>query len=235
VVYDDVVRMKTDDPKFTELALKVIAGQATEVEQAQLQALLVQPELAKEFEELKGDAGFARKMLPMLGSVEVEAGPVPGYARSRLRNLMNQPAKAEPARPSFSWRWVWGLAASMAVITLVVVFNLPAHRAPVQFAMLDSMGTMRGGTNDATVQFESALKESFGQTNLTTFSGDQELDQWLKQWPEATTAKIVYDRDAGVVRVMFPPKNDQLVTKSFPVAKESDLPAVLKKAADSLK
>jgi hypothetical protein len=230
--------MKTDDPIFTDLALKVIAGKATEAEQAQLKLWLAQPCLAEEFKQLKADAAFAKEVLPLIGSEKVGAGPVPGYAKSQLRNLMNQQANAEErktVKPVRSWGWVLGLASAAAVIVVVVMLNPPTQHTTVQFAMLDSMGQMRGGTNDVTASLMGDLRESFGETNLSTFSGDQELNQWLKQWPAATTVKIVYDRDASEVRVIYAPKNGQLVTKTFPVTKESDLPAVLKKAADSLK
>ena len=230
--------MKTDDPIFTDLALRVIAGKATEAEQAQLKAWLAQPELAEEFKQLKADAGFAQEVLPLMGEARATTPPLTDFETSQMRRLAEARARkteAQASKPNRSWGWVWGLASATAVIAIVVMLNPPTQHTTVQFAMLDSMGQMRGGTNDVTANLIGALRESFGETNLTTFSGDQELNQWLKQWSAATTVKIVYDRDASEVRVVYAAKNGQLITKTFPVAKETDLPAALKKAADSLK
>jgi len=231
--------MNIDDPIFTDLVLKKFAGKASGEEQARLKTLLAEnPALADEYKQLQADAAFAKEVLPLMGSDKIEAGPVPGYARSRLRSLMNQQAKTierKPAKLAFSWRWAWGLATATAGVAIIVVLlNLPARQATIQFAMLDSMGQMRG-TNDMNVKLMAALQENFGQTNLTACSGAQELNQWINQWPATGQVfKIVYDRDNGEVRILIRANENFKVVKNFLVAKEEDLPAVLKEASEAI-
>ena len=100
--------------------------------------------------------------------------------------------------------------------------------------MLDSLGTMRGGTNDVTPKLEVALQENFGQTNFTAYSGNQELNQWLNQWPAGRAFKLIYDRDNGEVRIMSRVNDTVQVVKTFPVAKDDDLSAVLKQASEAI-
>jgi hypothetical protein len=229
--------MKTDDPKFTELALKVIAGKASEPEQAELKSLLSQPELAEEFKQLKADTAFAKEALPLLGDEPVAVPPLTDFELSQMRKLAEQRKRriaGENKKTSWSWRWVWGLATATAVVAIVVLLNLPAQKASVQFAMLDSMGAMRGGTNDVTPKLEAALQENFGQTNLITCSGSQELNQWLDQWPAGRTFKLVYDRDNGEVRIMSRVNGSTQILNTVPVAKEEDLPVVMKQASDAI-
>ena len=229
--------MKTDDPKFTELALRVIAGKATDVEQAELKLLLAQPELAEEFKHLKADTAFAKEVMLMLGVESVAVPPLTDFELSQMRKLAEQRERRIEAgnkKTSWSWRWVWGLATVTAVVAIVVLLNLPAQKTTVQFAMLDSMGTMRGGTNDVMVKLVAALQDNFGQTNLTTCSGSQELNKWLDQWPAGRAFKLVYDRDNGEVRILSRGNGTTQVLKTLPVAKDEDLPGILMQASEAI-
>ena len=229
--------MKTDDPKFTELALRSIAGKATEAEQVELRALLAQPELAEEFKQLKADTAFAKETLPLLGEEPVAVPPLTDFELSQMRRLAEQREKRigrENEKSTRSWRWVWGLATATAVVAIVMLLNLPTPKTTVQFAMLDSMGTMRGGTNDVTVKLVAALQDNFGQTNFTTCSGSKELNQWLTQWPAGRAFKLVYDRDNAEVRILSKINGSVQILKAFPVAKENDLPAILKQAIEAI-
>jgi len=229
--------MKTDDPKFTELALRVIAGKASETEQAELKAMLAQPELAEEFKQLKADTAFEKEVMPMLGEEPVVVPPLTYFELSQMRRLAEERKRridAGNVKAPRSWRWFWVLAPATAVVAIVVLLNLPAQKTTIQIAMLDSMGTMRGGTNDVAIKFVAALQDNFGQTNLTTCSGSQELNKWLAQWPAGRAFKIVYDRDIAEVRILSQRNGTTQVLKTFPVAKDEDLPGVLKQASDAI-
>jgi len=226
--------MKIDDPIFTELALKQIAGKATEAEQAQLKELLKQSDLAAEFKQLQADADFAKEVLPLLGEEPATVPPLTEFELSQMRKLAEKRERGkdrEKQKTSWSWRWVWGLAAATAVVVFVVIINQPTT---VQFAMLDSMGGMRGGTNDVTAKLVAALQASFGQTNFATYTGSQELNQWLNQWPARKAFKLVYDRDNAEVRILNRVDGNTQVVKKFPVAKEADLPNVLREASETI-
>jgi hypothetical protein len=228
--------MKPDDPKFTELALRVIAGKANAAEQASLKALLQQPELAAEYKQLQADTSFGKEVLPLLGEEPVTVPPLTDFELSQMRRLAEARQKklrTPEKKAAWSWRWLWVLAPAAAVIVIAVALNLPPSHHTIQLAMLDSMGTTRG-TNDINATLLPALKESFGRTNLNNYTESEQLNNWLSVWPDAKTVKVVYDRDNGLVRVVYRDTSNQIISKAFPVLKESDLPAVLKKAAEAL-
>src|ERR1039458_7880022 len=109
--------MKTDDPIFTELALKAIAGNADSAEQSRLGELLQQPELAKEFQQLKADAAFAKEVLPLMGEEPAMTPPLTDFEFSQMRKLAEARLKnltPEKPKSSWSWHWIWGLAGAAA-------------------------------------------------------------------------------------------------------------------------
>ena len=119
-----------NDDHFFDLAMKVIARQATEAERAELDALVArQPELKAEFERLQADVRLAREVLPLVSATEATAPELPAYARGRLqtkvRETLGRPpvpgeAPEEDALGTlWKWRWVLGLAAATAVVALV--------------------------------------------------------------------------------------------------------------------
>src|ERR1039458_2089656 len=122
-----------NDDHFFDLAMKVIARQATEVERAELDALVArQPELRAEFERLQADAHLAHEVLPLVSATEATAPELPAYARGRLqtkvRETLGRPPVAGEAPEEdasgtlWKWRWLLGLAAATA---LVALFLLP--------------------------------------------------------------------------------------------------------------
>src|ERR1019366_2178038 len=141
-----------NDDHFFDLAMKVIARQATEAERAELNALVArQPELRAEFERLQADVRLAREVLPLVSATEATAPELPAYARGRLQTKVREtlgrpPATGEAREEAASgmlrkWRWMLGLAAATAV---VVLFLLPVFTrsapAMIQLAMLDTAG-----------------------------------------------------------------------------------------------
>src|SRR5207253_1098340 len=88
-----------NDQSFFELAMKVIARQATDAERADLHALLAQqPELRAEFARLEADAGVAKDVLPLITACTASTGEFPAYARERLQTAVRQTL----GRPKFA-------------------------------------------------------------------------------------------------------------------------------------
>ena len=252
--------MNVNDPLFTDLALKVIAGRASEVERSELAGRVAgHPELEAELESLRADVAFAKEVLPLLGDEQVKAAELPGYARARLRAAVKRsfgnPAPPQPTGKEIvvgmvrHWQWWLGLGTAAAVGLIVVSLNwtrmsvdtarMVNSKPLVQLAMLDSMGQTRGtAALQRNLQLVATLTESLQQTNLTFFSEKADLKKWLDEWPDEQPQpifKIWYDRDAGEVRVQGRWNGKLQVEKRFPVEKEQDLPAVLKRAwLDSL-
>jgi len=226
-----------NDDRFFDLAMKVVAQQATAAEQAELDGLLAsRPELRTELEQLRSASRLAKEALPLVSATEATAGELPGYARGRLQTKVRetygtaQTAEKEGPKEAFgSWRWLLGLATATAVLALIVLPSLfPKPRVSVQVAMLDLAGTTRGkDTNEVAL-----LRQTWHDAPFESFFQATRLDDWEKNWPQdakGTVAKIIYDRSAGEVRVIGRHKG-QAFHKSFVI--EKDLPSVLKTAAE---
>ena len=128
--------MNVNDPLFTDLALKVIAGRGSEAERSELAARVAShPEFEAELESLQADVAFAKEVLPLLGGEHVKAAELPGYARARLRaavrRSLGNPPPPQPTRKAVvvgmvpQWGWWLGLATAAAVGLIVVSLNSP--------------------------------------------------------------------------------------------------------------
>jgi hypothetical protein len=219
-----------NDERFFDLAMKVIARQATDAERAELDALLARaPELKTEFERLQAGVRMAKDALPLVNATQATAGELPAYARGQLQTKVRQTlghptAKDGPNRNfAWGWRWVLGLAAMAAVVLLVVLpFRTPS--APViQLAMLDTAGGTRGtDTNESAL-----LRETWSKATLESLASAEALHEWeAKDKPD--TVKVIYDRAAAEVRVLGKWRGKSF-EKTFLV--QTDLAAALKEAS----
>src|SRR5262245_60931039 len=119
---------------FFDLAMKISADHATDAERAELEALLAhEPELKAEFDRLQMDVGTVREALPIIDAVQAIRGELPAYASGRLqtkvRETLGQPTREKKSDWGLVWKWRWvlGLAATAAVVLLIV---LPMFRTP---------------------------------------------------------------------------------------------------------
>jgi hypothetical protein len=215
-----------NDQRFFDLAMKVIAGQATDAERADLDALLArEPALRAEFTRLEADARVAKDVLPLVAACTSSTGQFPAYARERLlttvRQTLGRPESAaeEPSRSlAWGWRWVLGLAAATAVVVIVALSIFHAPNAPViQLAMLDTVG----GTRGTDMNELATLREAWKGIPVQNFSNSSELESWEKDWPNGDrrpAAKIIYDPAAGEVRVSGRSRG-KVFQRTFPVEK----------------
>ena len=220
-----------NDERFFDLAMKVIARQATDAERAELDALLVrEPERSAEFARLQTDARVTKDALPLVEATQATAGELPAYARGRLQTKVRQTlgrpaAEKEPDRSlAWGWRLVFGLAAA----TAVVVFVIPMFRAPnepvIQLAMLNTAGTTRGSETNEVV----LLQQTWAKATVDSFSKPELLRAWETNWPGNPKAiKIIYDPAAAEVRLLGRFKAGEF-SKTFTV--EKSLSATLEQA-----
>ncbi len=199
-----------NDERFFDLAMKVIAQQATDAERAELNSSLAEdPKLKVEFERLQAETKLAKEVVPLLAATESTAGEFPAYARGRLQTKVRETLGAhrtplQDAEKKSAWRWQWilGLATATAVMLflLIPVFT-PSDKMIVQVAMLDTAGSTRGANaNEIT-----ALQKLGTGSTVQSFSQSNELAVWENDWPrkeKQPIAKIIYDRAAGEVRVL---------------------------------
>ena len=229
-----------NDQRFHDLAMKVLARQATGAERAELDSLLTgSPELKAEFECLRVDVRIGTELLPVVAATEATAPEFPAYARERLQTKVRQtlganPASAKEAESARGWAWrLWlGLATVTAVIVTLLIPSLVRPSAPlIQVAMLDTTGATRGAaTNEIAV-----LQEVWQKSTVQNFTDSAELEAWEKAWPSDTergAAKIIYDRAAGELRVLLW-RQREIIQKTFAV--ESDLTAAVQQSKAFIK
>lgn len=225
-----------NDERFFDLAMKVIARQATEAERAELDAALArEPELKAKFERLQADVRTANGALPLVDATQATEGELPAYARGRLqtkvRQTLGRPAVEEGPDRSlvWVWRWVLGLVSATAVVVVVLIpFLRPQPEALIQVAILDTGGaTRRADTNEVQL-----FQQSWSNAAIRLLSEPLSLRAWETNWPAARGAdliKIVYDRAAGEIRVSGK-QDGRGFSKTFPV--EDNFAVALKLAKD---
>ena len=139
----------------------------------------------------------------------------------------------EKAEPSWlmAWRWWIGLATATAAVVLVVVLNRPGPSLPpvIQVAMLDSVGTVRG----TGVQPMELLQQQWKDAKPQEFADATKLKQWQEGWPadsKQPAVKILYNRDAGELRVILRAGGSSSSEKVILVKEERDLPKLIREA-----
>ena len=227
-----------NEQEFFDLALKVIAQRASEAERAELDTLIArQPELKAEFERLQADTRLAREVLPLVNATEATAPELPGWARGQLQTKVRgtfgrQPAperatESETLGALWKWRWVLGLAAATAVVTLVVLPVFTRSAPPlIQVAMLDTAGATRGSDTNAW----SLLRQSWEHATIDSFTDPEALHAWETNWPapnKRPVVKVVFDPATGEVRLLGRWKGESF-GKTLPV--EQNLTATLEQA-----
>src|SRR5262245_46740092 len=220
-----------NDQRFFDLAMRVIAHQATDAERADLGALLArEPKLRTEFERLETDARIAKDALPLIAASTASTGEFPAYARERLQTAMRETLgrpKAAAKEPPWVWRWVLSLVIATAVVLfLALPFFRTANSPVIQLAVLDT----GGGTRGADTSEVTTLEETWKGIPVQNFSSASELQAWEKNWStdgRRPAAKIVYDRALGEVRVSGRSQGRDF-EKTFPV--EKDLATTLQQA-----
>jgi hypothetical protein len=230
-----------NDDQFFDLAMKVIAGHATEAERAELDGLVArQPELKAGFERVQADARLARGVLPLVSATEATAPEMPAYARGRLQTKVRQTlGRPQPSVPSASdeerrsmwrWRWLLGLAtAAVAIALVVVLWQAPAPM--IQVAMLDTAGASRG--SDA--KELALMQQAWNKAPVDSFSSAENALAWETNWPgvgRRAVVKILYDRPAGELRVLGRRKGKPFA-KTFLV--EQDFAVALSQARDFIR
>ena len=228
-----------NDDQFLDLAIKAIAGRATEPERAELDGLVARhPELMAEFERLQADARLAREVLPLVSATEATAPEMPAYARGRLQTKVRETLGRPPVPEDdalgklWKWRWMLGLAAAMAVVALFLLPALSRSAPPmIQVAMLDTAGATRGSDTNET----SLLHQTWEKATVDSFTGTDALHAWETSWPahnRRPVVKVVLDRAAGEVRILGRWKGESF-TKTFLV--EQDLAVTLEQAKSFIK
>jgi hypothetical protein len=221
-----------DESRIAELAMKTVAHQLTSDEQAEVDAILTGGRAGKiEFERLLAEAKALADVMSLMTAAESTTGTLPGYARERLRTKVRQTYRAEnaaKAKAIYTWSaWRLWLSATAGLATMICAALLlfQAQAPVVQVAMLDPVGSTRGGANSELM----ALKEAFPKGEVSEFRTQEAVDILGQKMASnaGDRALVVFDRSAGEVRVTGS-KNGVEFIRTFAV--ENDLKRVLHEA-----
>ena len=192
-----------------------------------------------------------KRAAPVINRLGDGPSVLPDHVRARLNTALDQkfPLAAQPAsepaelaavrrtvveqekaEPSWLevWRWWIGLATATAAVVLIVVLNRPGPNLPpvIQVAMLDSVGTVRG-TGEKPMD---VLRRQWKDAKSQEFDDATKLKRWQEEWPagsKQTVVKILYNRDAGELRLLVRRKEGTAVEMVFPIKEEQELPKLI--------
>ena len=80
-----------NEDHFFDLAMKSIAGQATDSEIKELESLIsANQNLKAELDRLRGDVKLAKEAMPLVDAMQAKGAQLPGYARQRLQSKVKR-------------------------------------------------------------------------------------------------------------------------------------------------
>jgi len=203
---------------FTDLALRVLSGNATDEERRVLAAELASaPARREEFEQLKLTHEILRTTAPMAEAARAKGPELPTYRVNELRTAVRQhfgPMANRPqaARPFSGWipavRWLFA-GSGMAALGFAVVLLCFANRS-VEVGLYGT-DLVRGGDQALTAA-------DIPSAHLITFDADAPFDQWQSQLAWNEHAKIWVDNEHDLLYVMHRVRHGQIVMETQPLA-----------------
>ena len=200
-----------NDQHCFDLAMKVIAGHASDAERAELDGLIAnEPRFKAEFERLQSDVRTAKETVGLVDATTTTEGTLPAYARGRLQTKVrqtlgrSQEAQVLEQDQKMMWKWWWilGLASGVAAVVFLVFPAITRPDLPtIQVAMLDTVGTVRGSDDNEVV----LLKQQWKSADIHNFDNPVLLKNWETNWPDGNkvVAKVIYDHTTGEVRLLL--------------------------------
>jgi len=205
-----------DADSFNDLALRVIAGEATDTERHALEAeLSAHPERQDEYEQMRIAHDVLRTTAPMAEAAQAKEPELPAYRMNELRTAVRQhfgPAANRGKNSSgliSALRWIFAGGGLTALTVLVVFLNLSNHTVEVGVYRAD---LMRNGDASLTPQDVPTAR-------LMTFDQDTPFDQWQSQslaWYEH--AKIWVDNEHDLLHVVRRMDHGRISRETYPLA-----------------
>jgi len=209
---------------FTDLALRVIAREATDEEHRAIEAeVAASTARREEFEQLKISHEILLATVPMAGAVQATEPALPAHRVNELRTAVRQhfgPAAQRPAAEA-QWhiwphvlRWVFGGGGLVGLGFAVVMFCYANQTVEVGLYGSD-LNRVRG--------YETLTPQDFSSARLVTFDQDAAFDAWQSQplaWYEH--AKIWVDNEHDLLHITQRMRAGQIVTMTQPLAPTDD-------------
>jgi hypothetical protein len=204
---------------FTDLALRVLAGEATDDERRALETeLSAAPSRREEFEQLKLTHEILRATAPLAQAAPATTPELPASRVNELRTAVRQhfgPAANRRKSPAPFGEWIpalrWFFAGSgLAAFGFAVMLLCFANRS-VEIGIYGD-GLTRGGD-------QSLSAEDVPSAHLVTFDGDAAFDQWQNRplaWYEH--AKIWVDNEHDLLHIVRRVRHGQILMETQPLA-----------------
>jgi len=223
-----------DADSFTDLALRVLAGEATNDEHRALKAELVtDPARREEFEQLTITYDIVRTTVPMADAAKATEPELPAYRLNELRTAVRQhfgPAvrrNKTPAHGIFSiLRWIMAGGGLTALAAIVMFFDLSNRSIEVGLYQSD---LVRG---------DNAILASrdVPAARIIPFTQDAPFDQWQSQplnWNER--AKIWVDNEHDLLHIVTRDAKGNSVERTEPLAPtDREQSAQIKRTVEAL-
>ena len=225
-----------DAESFTELALRVIAGEATDADRRALEAECASaPARRDEFEQLKLTHDVLRATAPMSEAARATTPELPAYRLNELRTAVRQHFGPAATRPKstvpfadlvLALRWLFAGSGAGAIAVAVVIFCFANRSIEIGLYGTD---LARGGDQGLTASDVSSAR-------LIAFNQDAAFDQWQSRplaWNEH--AKIWIDNEHDVLHIVRRVSHGQIVMETQPLAPTNDAQRKqIKKLVESL-
>lgn len=209
-----------DNETFHELALRVIAGEATDHDRQTLEVeLSAHPELRADFDQLKVTHDVLRTTVPIIDSLQAQGPELPAYRVNELRTAVRRhfgPAAARKAS-SFGFanalRWIVSGGGVAALAVFIVLLNFSNHTIEIGVYSSDQMRS-----SDST-----QVPRDLPSTRIMAFDQDASFDQWQNQplaWYER--AKVWVDNEHDLLHVVRRVNHGQISRETYPLAPTTD-------------
>ncbi|MCE0499698.1 MAG: hypothetical protein LV481_17310 [Methylacidiphilales bacterium] len=205
-----------DPDAFTDLALRVIAREATDEDRRALDAeLAARPERRGEFAELQSTHDILRTTAPLTEAARARGPELPAYRLNELRTAVRQhfgPAVNRERKPSpifAGLRWIF-TGTAVAVLGVAVVL-ICFSNSTIEIGLYRT-DLVRGDNAGLT-------PESVPTARIVTFDADAAFDQWQSRplvWYQH--AKIWVDNEHDLVHVIRREQNGRIDMLTLPLA-----------------
>jgi len=207
-----------DADSFNDLALRVIAGEATVADRATLEAeLSAHPERRDDFEQMKITHDVLRTTAPMTEASRATVPELPAYRVGELRTAVRQHFGPASSRQKSSGglinalRWIFAGGGLTALTVFLVILNLSGRTIEVGVYRSDST-QMRSDVALLTAQDIPTAK-------MVAFDQDASFDQWQNQplaWYER--AKIWVDNEHDLLHIVRRESHGNVHIETQPLA-----------------
>lgn len=207
-----------DIDSFTDLALRVLAREATEEERRAMDAALASsPTYREKFEQLKTAHDFLRTVAPMTNAVPAQEPELPSHRLNELRTAVRQhfgPATIRDSVEKKHGLWVptlrWLLSGGVMTALAIVVILMSFSDRSVEVGLYRT-NLLRGG--DA-----SLSPADVPTAHVVTFDQDAPFDQWKKALAWNQHAKIWIDNENDLLHIVRRDKDGHLTEQTEPLA-----------------